>query len=228
MGAAQSRPVVVRCDNTLSRLPPHLFIVRMKPFCERLELICSDYLGRGLDPIVFHAIVAYKKKHRELARNGKEILKELVEDVTIWLEGFIEHVRGLRFIIGRMEMTAKNTGPASFLEQLSANPICVHILSQMRCSTMIVGGAMTTLKEVIGQECWRNGKLNNFFGSLESYLIRTFNEFKVVSTSQIELEAQLLDLKMQIMEDPDFGKKELSPVEMVIKEVLLDIRLEKL
>jgi len=228
MGAAQSRPVVVRCDNTLSRLPPHLFIDRMMQFCLRIAQICNDYLGRGLDAIVYNAIIAYNQKHRGLAKDRNEVLAELVADVTARLEGFITDVRELRKTVTRMGIIVKHTGPASFLEQLSANPICVHILTQMRCSTMMVGGAITTFKEVIGQECWRNGKLNNFFGSLESYLIRTFNEFKVVSTSQIELEAQLLDLKMQIMEDPDFGKKELSPVAMVIKEVLLDMKLSKL
>jgi hypothetical protein len=33
---------------------------------------------------------------------------------------------------------------------------------------------------------------------------------------------------MQILQDPDFGKEELSPVAMVIKSVLLEIRLERL
>jgi hypothetical protein len=78
MGAAQSRPVVVRCDNTLSRLPPHLFIVCMMPFCLQIVKICNDYLGRSLDAIVYRAILAYIQKHRGLARNGKEILAELV------------------------------------------------------------------------------------------------------------------------------------------------------
>jgi hypothetical protein len=53
-------------------------------------------------------------------------------------------------------------------------------------------------------------------------------KFEVVSASQIELEGQLLDLRMQILQDPDFGKEELSPVAMVIKSVLLDIKLDEL
>jgi hypothetical protein len=93
---------------------------------------------------------------------------------------------------------------------------------------MMVGGAITTFKEVFGQECWRNAKLTDFFTRLGRYLIETFKKFEVVSTSQIELEAQLLDLRMQILQDPDFGKEELSPVAMVIKEVLLDIKMDKL
>jgi hypothetical protein len=228
MGAAQSRPVVVRCDNTLSRLLSHEFIARMKPFCLRIVKICDDYLGRSLDAIVYRAILAYIQKHRGLARNGKEILAELVANVTARLEGFITDVRKLRETVFRMNIIANDTGPASFLEELSANPICRHILSEMGCSTMMVGGAITTFKEVIGQDCWRNEKLTDFFSRLGSHLTTTFREFNVVSTSQIELEGQLLDLRMQILQDPDFGKEELSPVAMVIKGVLLDIKLEKL
>lgn len=228
MGSAQSRPVVVRCDNTLSRLQPHVFIALMKPFCVRIEVICNDYLERGLDAIVYHAILAYNQKHRGLARNGKEILAELVADVTIQLEGFITDVRKLRETVTRMKIIANHTGPASFLEQLSANPICRHILSVMECTTMMVGGAITTFKEVFGQECWRNEKLNDFFARLGRYLIETFKKFEVVSTSQIELEAQLLDLRMQILQDPDFRKEELSLVAMVIMSVLLEIKLERL
>jgi hypothetical protein len=229
MGAAQSRPVVVRCDNTLSRLPPHEFIARMKQFCLRIARICDDYLGRSLNAIVYHAILAYIQKHRRLARNGKEILAELVADVTVRLEGFITDIRKLRETVTRMEIIVKHTGPASILEQLSANPICRHILSAMGCSTMMVGGAITTFKEVIGQECWRNEKLTDFFTRLERHLIDTFKDFAVVSTSQIELEGQLIDLRVQILKDPDFEKEEgLSEVAMVIKKVLLDIKLDKL
>ena len=229
MGAEQSRSViVVRCDNTLSRLEPTAFINRMKPFCVRLEHNCNDYLGRGLDAIVYHAILAYKHKNRGLARNRKEILAELVADVTARLEGFITDVRKLRETVTRMNIIANHTGPASFLEELSANRICMHILSEMECSTMMVGGAITTFKEVFGQECWRNEKLTDFFTRLGRYLIETFQNFEVVSTSQIDLEAQFLDMRMQILEDPDVGKEELSPVAMVIKSVLLEIRLERL
>ena len=93
---------------------------------------------------------------------------------------------------------------------------------------MMVGGAITKFKEVIGQECWRNEKLTDFFTKLGRYLIETFQNFEVVSTSQIDLEAQFLDMRMQILEDPDFGKEELSQVAMVIKSVLLEIKLERL
>jgi len=33
---------------------------------------------------------------------------------------------------------------------------------------------------------------------------------------------------VQILHDPDFGKEELSPVAIAIKEVILDIKLDKL
>jgi hypothetical protein len=200
----------------------------MKLFCERIEVICKNYLERGMNAIVYHAMFAYIQKHSWLAKNAKDIMAELVADVTIRLEGFIAHVRELRGIIGRMEMTVRHPGPASFLEQLSANPICRHILSEMECTTMMVGGAITTFKKVLGQECWRNEKLTDFFTRLGRYLIETFQNFEVVSTSQIALEGQLIDLRMQILQDPDFGKEELSPVAMVIKSVLLEIRLERL
>ncbi len=198
------------------------------PFCLRIAQICNDYLGRGLDAIVYHAIIAYNQKHRGLAKDGNEVLAELVADVTARLEGFIKDVRELRKTVTRMGIIVKHTGPASFLEELSANPICRHILSQMESNTKMVGGQLTPIKELFGQQCWSDAKLNNFFSSLRIYLTATFQDFNVVSTSQIELEALLLDLRVQILQDPDFGKKELSPVEMVIKEVLLDIKMDKL
>ena len=239
MGAAQSRParpvvdvdVVVDVDNTLSRLLPHEFISRMDLFCTSIETICNDYLKKNLDAIVYNALHAYIQKHFQSSKNDKDsmnIMKELVADVRDQLEGFITDVRELREIIGRMKIIAKHTGPASFLKKLSENPICRHILSEMGCTTMIVGGRITPFKEFFGQECWRNAKLSDFFARLRRYLVETFMKFEVVSASQIELEGQLLDLRMQILQDPDFGKEELSPVAMVIKGVLLDIKLEKL
>jgi hypothetical protein len=230
MGAAQSRhvPITGTCDNTLSRLELNVFIVVLKPFCEQIEFICNDYLGRSLNAIVYHALIAYIQKHYCLAKNAKDIMAELVADVTTHLEGFIKDVRKLREIVTRMNLIAKDTGPASFLEQLSENPICRHILSQMGCKIGIVGGQFTRFKEVFGQECWRNGKLNTFFGNLASYLKKTFSFFHVISTSQIELKGELLQLSMKILEDPEFGKEELSPVAMAIRAVFLEIKLEQL
>jgi hypothetical protein len=225
MGAAQSRLV---CDNTLSRLPPHLFVDRLKRFCERVEQICDDYFERGLDPIMYHATLAYIQKHHALVKHEKKIVAPLVADMIARLERFIADVRELRITVTRMGIIANHIGPASFLEQLSANPICAHILSEMGCSTMMVGGAITTFKEVIRQECWRNEKLTDFFSRLGRYLIETFGKFNVVSTSQIEHKGQLLDLRMQILQDPNFAKEELSPVALVIKEVLLEIKMDQL
>jgi hypothetical protein len=177
---------------------------------------------------VYHALFAYIQKHPYLAKNAKDIMREIVADVTTHLEGFIKHVNDLRGIVGRMNITVNHTGPASFLEQLSANPICIHILSQMGCRTMMVGGQMTGLKDLVGQECWRNGKLNTFFANLAIHIKTTFNAFDVVSTSQIELNASLIELKLKILEDPDFGKEELSLVAMAIKAVLLEINMDQL
>lgn len=228
MEAAQTRPDTRTCDNTLSRLEPHMFIERLSLFCKSIEKICDDYLKRDMDAIVYHALFAYIQKHPDLAKNAKMSLAELVTDVTTHLEGFIKDVKDLRGIVGRMAMTVNHSGPASFLEQLSANPICQHILSQMGCRTMMVGGQMTKFKKLVGQECWRNGKLNDFFSSLGVYLTNTFKDFEVVSTSQIKLEVQLIDLKAKLLEDPDFGKQQLSPVAMAIKEVLLEIKMDQL
>jgi hypothetical protein len=228
MGAKASRPVTRTCDNTLSRHQKHVFIVMFSLFCRQIEEICDDYLKRGMDAIVYHALFAYIRKHPYLAKNAKDIMRELVADVTTHLEGFIKHVNDLRGIVGRMNITVKHTSPASFLEQLSANPICIHILSQMGCRTMMVGGQMTTFKKLVGQECWRDGKLNTFFSSLTFYLKQTFDSFHIVSTSEMKLKGQVLELTLQILENPDFGKQELSEVEKVIKEVLLRVKLDQL
>ena len=224
MGAAQTGT----CDNTLSRLELNAFIVVLKPFCKHIRDICNDYLERGMDAMVYHALIAYIQKHYCLAKNAKDIMAELVADVTKHLECFIEDVRNLRKIVTVMNLIVTRAGPASFLEELSANPICQHILSQMGCRTMMVGGQMTIFKKLVGQECWRNGKLNDFFSSLGVYLKQTFDSFHVVSTSEMKLKGELLQLSMKILEDPEFGKEELSPVAMAIRAVFLEIKLEQL
>jgi hypothetical protein len=203
----------------------------MDPYCKQIEKICNDYLKRSLDAIVYNALYAYIQKHFQSSKNNKNsmnITKELVEDVRVRLEGFITDVRELREIIGRMKIIANYTGPASFLGQLSANRICRHILSEMGCTTMMVGGRITPFKEFFGQECWRNAKLPDFFARLGLYLIATFKKFEVMSASQIELEAQVLDMRDQILNDLNFVEKELSPIANAIKSVLLGIMLERL
>ena len=222
-------PITGRCDNSFSRLPVDEFIQKFGQFCSRIVQICEVYLGRSLDAIVFHALVDFKKKHRDLAMNANDILEELVADVTVRLEGFLTEVRQLRITVARMSAIASHTGPASFLEKLSVNPLSAHILSQMGSKTMMVGGRMTKFKEFFGQQCWSDEKLTDFFTRLGVHLTQTFNGFAVVSTSQIELEGQLIDLRVQLLQDQELWKeKELSPVAMVIKEVLLDIKMEKL
>lgn len=216
------------CDNRLSRLQPDEFKSKFRPYCKRIVEICDDYLQRSLDAIVHHALLAFKKKHPDLAMDATDIMAELVADVTVRLEGFLTQVRQLRITLTRMAIIYNDTGPASFLEELSANPICKHILSQMGSKTMMVGGQMTKFKEFFGQPCWSDEKLTDFFTRLGVHLTQTFKGFAVVSASQIELEGQVLDLKMQLLKDLDFGKKELSEVAMVIKAVLLEVKLDQL
>jgi hypothetical protein len=189
----------------------------MDLYCTSIEKICNDYLKRNLDAIVYNALHAYIQKHFQSSKNDKDsmnITKELVTDVKVQLEGFITDVRELREIIGRMKIIAKHTGPASFLKKLSENPICRHILSEMGCTTMIVGGRITPFKEFFGQECWRNAKLTVFFARLGRYLVETFKKFEVVSDSQIELEGQIIEMRVQILNDLNFVEIELSLLQM--------------
>jgi len=221
-------PITRRCDNTFSRLQPLEFIPKFRHYCLQIVKICDDYLGRSTGAIVHHALLAFKQKHRKLAMNARDILEELVADVTARLEGFLTEVRQLRITLTRMEIIANHTGPASFLEELSANPLSKHILSEMGSKTMMVGGQITKLKELFGRQCWSDEKLTDFFTRLGIHLTQTFKGFAVVSTSQIELEGQLMDLKMQLLKDDELWKEELSPVAMVIKAVLLEVKLDQL
>jgi hypothetical protein len=225
MGAAQSRPVVVRCDNTLSRLPPHLFIELFKEFCKQIEQICDDYLNRSLGPIMHHALRLFIQKNALLALNDRNAIVQLGKDLVSNLTEFIEHVRLLRGIVGRMTIIVDHTDTAcaSFLKALSANPICIHILNQMECTTMMVGGQMTTFKELVGQKCWRNGKLNTFFASLASHIKMTFASFHVVSISEIKLRGQVVDMKVDLMNDPNFGKEDLSAEDRIMQAIFQGI-----
>lgn len=210
MGAAQSRV----CDNTLSRLSNEAFKIHMDIDCKNIEGICDDYLSRGQDAMMHHALLAYRQKSPLLAT------VESMSDFKVQLSEFINGVNDLRCIVGRMAMTVNYTGPASFLEKLSANPICRYILTQMECTTMMVGGQITPFKEFFRQECWRNDKLNRFFSNLATHLKNTFASFHVVSKSQIELEGKLVDLKTAILNDPKFEKEALSPEDLVIQQIL--------
>lgn len=216
------------CDNRLSRLQPDEFKSKLSQYCKRIVEICDDYLQRSLDAIVHHALLAFKKKHPDLAMDATDIMEELVADVTVRLKGFLTQVRQLRITVTRMKLIVNETGPASFLEELSANPICKHILSQMRSKTMMVGGQMTKFKEFFRQQCWSDEKLTNFFERLGVHLTQTFQGFAVVSASQIELKGQLIDLKVQLLKDPEFYKEELSSAVMAIKAVLLEIKLDQI
>ena len=224
MGAAQSRPVGT-CDNTLSRLPHCDFIKLFKGFCRQIEIICDDYFGRSISAILHHALKSFiqKNAHAHLGLNDKGAMVQLGKDFISNLTDFIEHVRLLRDIVGRMSIIVNHTGCASFLEALSANPICIDILSQMECTTMMIGGQMTTFKTITGQECWRDRKLNIFFANLEIHLKMTFASFHVVSISQIKLRGQLVDMKVAIINDPNFGKEVLSAEDRIMEAIFQEI-----
>jgi hypothetical protein len=219
--AAQSGPVTTRCNNTLSRLEHHMFIGIFLQFCALIENICDDYLGRGRSPILHHAIYTYIQQHSELANN--DAMVQLGKDFISRLTVFIEHVMLLRRIVGRMSIMVNHTGCASFLVELSANPLCIYILNQMECTTMMVGGQITAFKTITGQECWRNGKLNTFFANLASHLKTTFASFHVVSISEINLRGQILDMKVAIINDPKFGKEDLSAEDRIMQEIFQGI-----
>ena len=222
MGTVQSRPVGT-CDNTLSRLPPDQFILRFNQGCLQIYSICNNYLGRCLNAILDNALELFIQKNAHLALNDKDAMVQLGKGFTSNLKEFIEHVRLLRCIVGRMSNMVNDTGCASFLVELSANPICIHILNRMECTTMMIGGQMTTIKTITGQECWRNGKLNTFFANLASHIKTTFASFHVVSISEIKLRGQIVDMKVAIINDPNFGKEVLSEEDQIMQAIFQGI-----
>jgi len=223
MGTVQSRPVTRTCDNTLSRLPPDEFILRFNQGCLQIYSICDNYLGRGLNAILDNALELFIQKNAHLALNDKEAMVRLGKDFISNLTNFIEHVRLLRRIVGRMSIMVNHTGCASFLVELSANPLCIYILNQMECTTMMVGGQITAFKTITGQECWRNGKLNTFFASLARHIKMTFASFHVVSISEIKLRGQVVDMKVDLMNYPNFGKEDLSAENRIMQAIFQGI-----
>jgi hypothetical protein len=222
MGTVQSRPVGT-CDNTLSRLPTDEFIDRFNGNCKQIEKICDDYFVRGRDAILDNALELFIQKNAHLALNDKDAMVQLGKDFISNLTNFIEDVRLLRGIVGRMSIIVNHTGCASFLEALSANPICIDILSQMQCTTMMIGGQMTTFKIITGQECWSNEKRNAFLTNLASHIKTTFASFHVVSISEIKLRGQVVDMKVDLMNDPNFGKEELSAEDQIMQAIFQGI-----
>jgi hypothetical protein len=132
---------------------------------------------------------------------------------------FLEQIKIMRQILVRIDIIVKNHEQADFLEKMSAHPICRKILEDMGCHSMIIGGRLTIWKKLIGQETWRNGKLNIFITNLSSFLKKNFASFHIPRNSELVLHGQVQDIFMEALNNPDFGKPELSDVDKVVQEI---------
>ena len=51
----------------------------------------------------------------------------------------------------------------------------------------------------------------------------TFASFHVVSISEIKLRGQVVDMKVDLMNDPNFGKEDLSAEDRIMQAIFQDI-----
>jgi hypothetical protein len=139
---------------------------------------------------------------------------------------FLEQIKILRKILVRIDVIVKNNEQFDFLEKMSVHPICRKVLEDMGCYTMMIGGHMTIWKRLIGQETWRNEKLNTFFSNLSLYLKKTFASFHIPRNSEIVQRGQIQDIFLEALSNPDFGKPELSAVDKVVQEIYKELAVD--
>jgi hypothetical protein len=198
-------------DNSLTRLSPKTFQLKIIPYFKFISALFSDFLDhRQLDAIVHNAERAFISK-----KTTKEQLQYFRRDMSL----FFEQIKTFRQILIRVDVITKNQEQADFLEKMSAHPICRKILEDMGCRSMIIGGHMTIWKKLTRQETWRHGKLNTFFSNLSLYLKKKFASFHIPRNSEIVLHGQVQDIFMEALNNPDFGIPELSDVDKVVQEI---------
>ena len=205
-------------DNSLTRLAPKTFQLKIIPYFKFISSLLSDFLdNRTLDAIIHNAERAFISK-----KTTKEQFQYFRKDMSL----FLEQIKTMRQILVRIDVITKNQEQADFLEKMSAHPICRKILEDMGCHSMIIGGRMTIWKRLTRQETWRNGKLNTFFSNLSLYLKKKFAFFYIPRNSEIVLHGQVQDIFMEALSNPEFGKPELSAVDKVVEEICAELAAE--
>ena len=205
-------------DNSLTRLAPKTFQLKIIPYFRFISSLLSDFLdNRTLDAIIHNAERAFISK-----KTTKEQFQYFRKDMSL----FLEQIKTMRQILVRIDVITKNQEQADFLEKMSAHPICRKILEDMGCHSMIIGGRMTIWKRLTRQETWRNGKLNTFFSNLSLYLKKKFAFFYIPRNSEIVLHGQVQDIFMEALSNPEFGKPELSAVDKVVEEICAELATE--
>jgi hypothetical protein len=211
-------------DNSLTRLPPITFELTIIPYFKYIAELLNDFLGhRALDAITYNAEKAFISQ--KCSRN-LEILREQLQYFRKDMSVFLEQIKILRKILVRIDVIVKNNEQFDFLEKMSVHPICRKVLEDMGCYTMMIGGHMTIWKRLIGQETWRNEKLNTFFSNLSLYLKKTFASFHIPRNSEIVQRGQIQDIFLEALSNPDFGKPELSAVDKVVQEIYKELAVD--
>ena len=211
-------------DNSLTRLAPKTFQLKIIPYFKFISALFSDFLDhRQLDAIVHNAERAFiSKKTTKDYKILQEQLQYFRKDISL----FFEQIKTFRQILIRLDVITKNQEQADFLEKMSAHPICRKILEDMGCRSMIIGGRMTIWKRLTRQETWRHGKLNTFFSNLSLYLKKKFAFFHIPRNSEIILHGQVQDIFAEALSNPEFGKPELSAVDKVVEEICAELAAE--
>ena len=211
-------------DNSLTRLAPKTFQLKIIPYFKFISSLLSDFLdNRTLDAIIHNAERTFISK---INSKDREILLEQFQYFRKDMSLFFEQIKTMRQILVRIDVITKNQEQADFLEKMSAHPICRKILEDIGCRSMIIGGRMTIWKRLTRQETWRHGKLNTFFSNLSLYLKKKFASFYIPRNSEILLHGQVQDIFAEALYNPEFGKPELSAVDKVVEEICAELAAE--
>ena len=213
-------------DNVLTRD----FIVFERNFFPLAERII--YVLPPFDGVIFGSVQAIidfsmKKAEAKLRRSNRDsdesflvLLSEHLNDFERFLREFLEQAYSLWSIFSRLKLDVQQQGDqARFLMQLNEHPIVQLILRQMRCSHG-VGGQMTIAKKLFGRSTWSEAKLQLFFTNLKHYLKEQVAYFLLPSKEQLKAHVAYLDLKMEALTNPDFGKPQLTDFETQVDEVV--------
>jgi len=201
-------------ENSLTRLSTHEFIEMMGHFCITTSKILSDYLDRSLDAILTNALEKFSAKDPH--RSDPDSLRQFGES----LRNFVTDAIKLRQLCVRMSMMVNDTGIVDYLTKLSDHPFCVAARSQIGCKTGAIGGKLTWCKKLFMRPTWPGDKLYRFFETLDENLRIQFRNFYMPSKTEMDVNAQVSQMMLDAILDPEFGKSELSNVQRVVKEIM--------
>jgi hypothetical protein len=192
----------------------------MKHFCDTISVLLSDYLNRTLDAIFYNALEQFSAKNPHLA--DPDSLKQFGDSVRTFVVDAIE----LRKLCVRMSYIVDETGTADYLTKLSHHPFCAAALRRMGCDTGAIGGRMTAAKRWFMQKTWKGNKLYTFFSTLEEDLREQFRHFCMPSKTEMDNRAEVSQMILNAIEDPNFGKPEPSDVRKVVDEIMILVKLD--